>query len=58
MLIELRSTLHQNYWAVLASKERKFYGRRSALSNPTVAQLHEHLQKARIDPMWSEAKKM
>ena len=55
MLEKLQSTLDQNYWAVLASKGRNDYDRRSAPSNPTISQLQEHLRIGRLDPLWIEA---
>ena len=58
MLEKLKNTLHQNYWAILASRGRNDYDRRSAPSDPTDLQLQEHLQKARLDPLWLEAVEM
>ena len=55
MLKKQQRTLYQNYRAVFA---RNDYDRRFAPSNPTVALLREHFQKARVDPMWFEARKM
>ena len=55
MLQKLQTTLYQNYWAILASKGRNDYDRRSAPSNPTDTQLREHLKQARLDPLWLEA---
>ena len=57
-LTKLQSTLFQNNWAVLACNGQNDYDRRSAPSNPSILQLKGHLRKARIDPIWSEARKM
>lgn len=58
MLQKLQSTLFQNYWSVLSSSGRNDYDCRSAPPNPTNIELYEHLQHARLNPLWLEAKQM
>ena len=51
VLRKMENALHQNHWAVRASKRRNDYFCRSAPSNSTDAQLQENLQQARMDPL-------
>ena len=55
ILAKLQNTVHCNYWSVVTSKGNSAYHRRTAPESPAIAHLTERLEKAKLDPLWSEA---
>ena len=53
-LAKLQNTFHCNHWSVESSKGTNAYDRLTAPESPTTANLTEHLEKAKLDPLWSE----